>query len=150
MNIIVIRADGSIQTRPDSTLMRRPEDFYLPEDLDSVTARTCLYIKMAKAGKAIRREFAHRYFDSVGKGVLLTCGKDISYIDWSTYIFEGCTPAGEIEAGLFNRICEELERVTRHISVRQTDIVAFENDDPVVLRRGDSYSPWPSLEFNIR
>ncbi len=150
MNIVVIRADGSIQTRPDSTLMRRPEDFYLPDDLDSVTARTCFYIKMTKAGKAVGRQFAHRYFDSVGKGVLLTCEKDITYLDWSTYIFEECTPAGEIGQDLFNRICDEIERVTRHISLRQTDILAFENDDPVELRRGDSYAPYPSLEFNIR
>lgn len=150
MNIIVIGPDGSVSTRPDSTLMRRPQDFFLPEDLGSVTARTCLYIKMTKAGKAIRREFARRYFDSVGKGVLLTCDGGITHIDWSTYIFEGQTPSGEIDSGLLNTICEGLERATRHISVRQSDIVAFENDDPVTLRRGDAYSPWPSLEFNIR
>ncbi|MBO4571019.1 MAG: hypothetical protein J5699_03730 [Bacteroidales bacterium] len=150
MNIIVIRADGSLSTRPDSTLMRRPEDFYLPDGFDTVTARPCSYIKMAKAGKAVRKEFAHRYFTGIGRGVLLTCGKDATYIDWSTYIFDGETPAEELAAPLFNRICEEIVYVTRLISVRQGDIIAIEVDDPTVLRRGDAYAPSPSLEFNIR
>lgn len=154
MNIIVIQSDGSFYTRPDSTLKRRPEDFYLPDDISYATARTCTFITLIKAGKAISPAFAHRYFDTLGCGILFTCEGGITHIDGSSYFFPGGTPASEIDEELSCRIKAELARVTRHISVRASDIIAFENDDPATFRRGDAVNLYPSsetnLEFNIR
>lgn len=151
MNIIVIKADGSFYTRPDTTLEREPKDFYLPDDITAATARTCRYIKIIKAGKAVPKAFAHRYFDSVGRGILFTCDGSITHIDYSSYFFEGAEPAYKLGRDDFDRICAEIERVTRHISVRFADIIAFENEDPEEYRRGDLVSPYSSdLEFSIR
>ena len=154
MNIIVIKTDGSFYTRPDSTLMRRPEDFYLPEDISEATARTCTYITLTKAGKAVSPAFAHRYFDTLGRGILFTCDGSITHIDGSSYFFPGGTSAPELGEDLSCRIKAEIARVTRHISVRASDIIAFENDDPATFRRGDAVNLYPSpetcLEFNIR
>ena len=152
MNIIVVRSDGSFYTRPDTTLERDPKDFYLPDDLSEVTARSCTYIKIIKAGKAVPGRFATRYFDAVGRGVLLYCDKEIPYIDYSSYFFEECIPAGNCLPGEISRICSEIERITKHISVRYADIIAFEHDDPREFHRGDTvncYISDPSLDFNI-
>jgi len=152
MNIIVVRADGSFYTRPDTTLERDSKDFYLPDDLSKVTSRTCTYVKIIKAGKAVPERFASRYFDSVGRGVLLYCDKEISHIDYSSYFFEECTPVANCLPGEVSHICKEIERITKHISVRFADIIAFEHEDPHEYGRGDSvkcYPSDPSLDFNI-
>lgn len=152
MNIIVIKADGSFYTRPDTTLEREPKDFYIPDDIISATARTCTWIKVTKAGKAVPKAFAHRYFDALGRGILFTCNESITHIDYSSYFFEETTPAYKLDKMLYDHICSEIERVTKHISVRFADIIAFENEDPKVFHRDetvDIYSD-PALEFNIR
>lgn len=152
MNIIVIKADGSFYTRPDTTLEREPKDFYIPDDIISATARTCTWIKVTKAGKAVPKAFAHRYFDALGRGILFTCNGSITHIDYSSYFFEQTTPAYRLDKTTYEHICAEIERVTRHISVRFADIIAFENDDPATYGRGDSVNPYSdsSLEFLIR
>lgn len=152
MNIIVVRPDGSFYTRPDTTLERDPKDFYLPDDLSAVTARTCTYIKITKAGKAVPERFATRYFDAVGKGVLLYCDDAVPYVDYSSYFFQECTPASNCLPGEISRICSEISRITRHISVRYADIIAFESGELREYRRGDTVKCYPSdssLEFNI-
>ena len=153
MNIIVVKADGEFYTRPDTTLEREAKDFYIPDDIVSATARNCTYIKIIKAGKAVPKAFAHRYFDALGRGILFTCNESITHIDYSSYFFEEMTPAYQLDRAQFDHICAEIERVTRHISVRFADIIAFEADDPATYRRGDAvnrYSDSPDLEFNIR
>jgi len=144
MNIIVVRADGTFYTRPDTTLERDPKDFYLPDDLSRVTARNCTYIKIIKAGKAVPERFAARYFDAVGRGVLLYCSSEapavpeLPYIDYSSYFFEPCTPVNNCLPGEVSHLCKEIERITRHISVRFADIIAFEEGDSREFRRGDT------------
>ena len=152
MNIIVIRADGSYYTRPDTTLEREPKDFYAPDDIETVCARTCTWIKVTKACKAVPKAFAHRYFDALGRGVLLTCNDTITHIDYSSYFFEPAEPAYKLEKAQYDHICSEIARVTKHISVRYADIIAFENEDPQVFRRSETVNPYSdeSLEFSIR
>lgn len=152
MNIIVIKADGSYYTRPDTTLEREPKDFYIPDDILTATARTCTWIKVTKAGKAVPKAFAHRYFDAEGKGILFTCNDAITHIDYSSYFFQETTPAYQLGKARFEQICAEIERVTKHISIRYADVIAFENDDPKVFRRDETVSLYsdPALEFNIR
>lgn len=159
MNIVVVRADGTFYTRPDTTLERDPKDFYLPDDLDAVITRKCTYIKIIKAGKAVPERFAQRYFDSVGRGVLLYCSHEapavsfeLPYIDYSSYFFEPCTPVNNCLPGEVSHICKEIERITRHISVRFADIIAFEEQGETAAGRGDTIECYPSdpeLAFKI-
>lgn len=149
MNIIVVRSDGSFYTRPDTTLERDPKDFYLPDDLNVVRARKCTYIKIIKAGKAVPERFAQRYFDAIGRGVLLYCD-GISHIDYSSYFFEPCTPVANCLPGEVSHLCKEIERITRHISVRFADVIAFEEGDDRDYKRGDSVELYDSdLAFKI-
>lgn len=152
MNIIVVRPDGTFYTRPDTTLERDPKDFYLPDDLSSVTAQPCTYVRIIKAGKAVPERFATRYFDAVGRGVLLYCDNGIPHIDYSSYFFQECTPAANCLPGEISRICGEISRITAHISVRYADIIAFESGESLEYRRGDTVCCYPSdtsLEFII-
>lgn len=154
MNIIVVRTDGSFYTRPDTTLCRVPRDFYVPDDLSEITAFTCTFITVTKAGKAIPERFAYRYFDAMGKGILFYCD-GIPHIDWSTYFFQKTTPASYLLPEQMRNISREMERITRHISVRFGDIIAFENSGGFTFRRGDTVDMYhsvdseESLSFNI-
>lgn len=72
MNILVVAYNGqSYYFRPDTTLEKESKDYYCPDDIDSLALMPCLYIKISKAGKCIEQKFAHRYYDSIGAGILL-------------------------------------------------------------------------------
>lgn len=138
MNIIVVRSDGSFYTRPDTTLARPPWDFYVPDDFSSVSARTCTWVRIIKAGKAVPERFAHRYFDSIGRGVLLYPDGNVPYVDASSFFIPGqknvslCLPR-EVDS-----ISKAIVRITRHVSVRYADVIAFEDDNaPMQFARGD-------------
>lgn len=145
MNIIVVRTDGTFYTRPDTTLSRVPRDFYVPDDISQITAATCTYVNIIKAGKAVPERFVYRYFDAVGKGILFYCD-GLPHIDWCSYFFQNTTPASYILPEQMRCISKEIERITRHISVRFGDIVAFENSGPMEFRRGDTVDFYPSAE----
>lgn len=72
MNIIVspYKKEGFL-CRPDSTLIRAIEEYYIPDEVDQISATPILYIKTLRAGKAISNRFVERYVDSYGFGILL-------------------------------------------------------------------------------
>lgn len=72
MNIIVspYRKQG-FYCRPDSTLIRAIDEYYIPDEVESISASPILYIKTLRAGKAISNRFVERYVDSFGFGILL-------------------------------------------------------------------------------
>lgn len=150
MNIIVLRSDGSIQTRPDTSLVRFPKDFYMPDEFTSLSAVTCTYIKLIKAGKAVPERFASRYFDSMGKGILIYCDGTEPYVDASSYFFEERVPAANLTPEQIRDICRNIGRITSRVSVRFSDIIAFENSGGTMLKRGDRVNLYSDdLAFNI-
>ena len=71
MNIIVITAGGHITVRPDTTWEKDNEDFYLPDEVSSVSFTPVLFARISKPGRSVGLRFASRYFGSFGYGVLL-------------------------------------------------------------------------------
>lgn len=73
MNIIVSlhEAGGRYCFRPDTTLEKESFDYYVPDGIPSLTCCPVLFVRICKAGKAIKERFAERYFDEGGYGVLL-------------------------------------------------------------------------------
>jgi hypothetical protein len=72
MNIIVSPYQKeTFYCRPDSTLIRALEEYYIPDQVEKITASPVMYIKTLRAGKAIAHRFAERYIDSYGFGLLL-------------------------------------------------------------------------------
>ena len=152
MNIVVVRPDGTFYTRPDTTLVRGARDYYLPEDLSSVTACPCTWISLKKSAKAVLERFAPRYYDVLGEGILLYGDAGVSYLDATTVIFPETRPAAELSEEENARIAEALERITRHQLLRLADLLVFESSDSVTLSRGDEvnlYAGVDSRRFRI-
>ncbi len=71
MNIVVLSATGNIIVRPDTTWERDGEDLYVPEFIHSLKYTPVLFARISKPGRSISYEFASRYYDAIGYGILL-------------------------------------------------------------------------------
>lgn len=72
MNIIIVPQNNkSFYCRPDSTLIRALDDYFIPDYVESIEIAPVLYIKTFRAGKAIAQRFINRYIDSYGYGLLI-------------------------------------------------------------------------------
>lgn len=58
--------------KPDSAILPKEQDFYIPEFSNDVHYEVEVLIKIKKVGKHISKEFAHRYYDEVGLGIDFT------------------------------------------------------------------------------
>ncbi|MDB2657193.1 fumarylacetoacetate hydrolase family protein [Crocinitomicaceae bacterium] len=58
--------------KPDVALLKAGNDFYYPGFSKDVHFECEIVVKIAKAGKSINREFAHKYYDSIGLGIDFT------------------------------------------------------------------------------
>lgn len=71
MNIIVRTAGGRIVVRPDTGWNRKSEDYYVPGFVSEISYSPVLFARVSKPGKNVAPEFAARYYDAVGYGILL-------------------------------------------------------------------------------
>lgn len=71
MNILALNSKSVCICRPDTSLNKENEDFYVPEDIEYIGWSPVLYARICKAGKAVQPEFADRYYDSIAFGVFL-------------------------------------------------------------------------------
>lgn len=72
MNILIApKEDSYFYFRPDSTLIRSLDEYYLPDFVEQIEFTPILYIKTLKPGKAVAKRFVTRYLDSFGFGSLL-------------------------------------------------------------------------------
>jgi acylpyruvate hydrolase len=58
--------------KPDSSLLRNNDPFYIPEWSKEIHHEIELVIKIGRLGKNIGKQFAHRYFDEIGLGIDFT------------------------------------------------------------------------------
>ena len=58
--------------KPDSSLLRNNDPFYIPDWTKDVHHEIELVIKINRIGKNIEKQFAHRYFDEIGLGIDFT------------------------------------------------------------------------------
>jgi 2-keto-4-pentenoate hydratase/2-oxohepta-3-ene-1,7-dioic acid hydratase in catechol pathway len=58
--------------KPDSSLLRNNDPFYLPDWTREVHHEIELVIKINRLGKNIEKRFAHRYYDEIGLGIDFT------------------------------------------------------------------------------
>ncbi len=71
MNIIVMTAGGRVIARPDTTWVRKNEDFFPPDFVSALSFTPVLYARISKAGRCVGADFARRHFGETGCGVLL-------------------------------------------------------------------------------
>jgi 2-keto-4-pentenoate hydratase/2-oxohepta-3-ene-1,7-dioic acid hydratase in catechol pathway len=58
--------------KPDSSLLRNNDPFYIPTWTNDVHHEIELVIKINRLGKNIEKHFAHRYFNEIGLGIDFT------------------------------------------------------------------------------
>lgn len=58
--------------KPDSSILPKEQDFYIPEFSDEVHYEVEVLVKIKKVGKHISKKFAHKYYDEVGLGIDFT------------------------------------------------------------------------------
>lgn len=161
MNIAVLRPSGNYCFRPDTTLNREARDYYIPDGIEAVTLRPCIYSKIIKAGKCVSERFAERYVDNFGFGVLLdaedTDPMEAFCMDGSSYLSGDTAPVSGINDAVFEvsvngkpwlrkeefsagMLFDALVTVSRMSSVRATDMIAVCLPESVTLHKGDSFT----------
>ncbi len=58
--------------KPDSAILPRDQDFYIPEFSIDVHYEVEVLVKIKKVGKHIDQKFAHTYYDEIGLGIDFT------------------------------------------------------------------------------
>jgi 2-keto-4-pentenoate hydratase/2-oxohepta-3-ene-1,7-dioic acid hydratase in catechol pathway len=58
--------------KPDSSVLPKEQDFYIPEFTKDVHYEVEVLVKIKKVGKHIEEKFAHTYYDEVGLGIDFT------------------------------------------------------------------------------
>jgi len=58
--------------KPDSAILPKGQDFYIPEFSNNVHYEVEVLIKIRKVGKHIDEKFAYKYYDEVGLGIDFT------------------------------------------------------------------------------
>src|SRR5690554_6814428 len=58
--------------KPDSSLLRNNDPFYIPEWTNEVHHEIELVIRINRLGKNIQEQFAYRYYDEIGLGIDFT------------------------------------------------------------------------------
>ncbi|ALM06578.1 2-hydroxyhepta-2,4-diene-1,7-dioate isomerase [Sediminicola sp. YIK13] len=64
--------DPVVFIKPDSSVLPKEQDFYIPEFTKDVHYEVEVLVKIKKVGKHIEEKFAHTYYDEVGLGIDFT------------------------------------------------------------------------------
>ena len=65
-------AEPVVFIKPDSAVLPKEQDFYIPEFTDDVHYEVEVLVKIKKVGKHISKKFAHKYYDEIGLGIDFT------------------------------------------------------------------------------
>jgi len=58
--------------KPDSAVLKKGMDFYIPEFSNEIHYEVEVLIKICKVGRGIQPEFAHTYYNEIGLGIDFT------------------------------------------------------------------------------
>jgi len=67
-----IPEDPVIFMKPDTAILKKGSDFYIPEFSDDIHYELEVVLKISKGGKYIRKENAGKHFDEIGLGIDFT------------------------------------------------------------------------------
>ena len=64
--------DPVIFIKPDSAVLPKEQDFYIPEFSENIHYEVEVLVKIKKVGKHIDEKFAHTYYEEIGLGIDFT------------------------------------------------------------------------------
>lgn len=158
MNIVVKTAGGRYIVRPDTTWERDNEDLYMPEFVKEVSFTPVLFARISKPGRSVGEEFASRYYDGIGFGVLLypenmidgseegfaaaSCLDHTSFLPFPVYntltlgygdntfeLFRNDEMIFSYDKGKKEMIEKAIAEATRFIYIRTGDVLAIELEE---------------------
>ncbi|NLD22484.1 MAG: hypothetical protein GX664_08480 [Bacteroidales bacterium] len=160
MNIAVVTSDRDYYFRPDTSLNREAQNFYLPDGVSQLRLTPCIYSKLIKGGKSIGAKFATRYVDSFGFGLLFddiaALQGEATSMDQSTVITYETLPLQELSSATFQininsqsltfddfneqLIINAITLVSKKCTLRASDLIVCCRDESFAIAAGDIIS----------
>lgn len=87
--------------KPDTSLLPRKADFYIPEFSNNIHYEAEIILKISRVGKYIQPEFAHKYYETISLGIDFTARdlqsklKEKGHPWEAAKAFDGAAVAGE-------------------------------------------------------
>lgn len=133
MNLFIFPYQSdNFYTSPDTAICKEesaPLKYYVPDGIETLRVIPFAYIKISRAGKCIREDFAHRHYAVCGWGLHLSTYdvNEGNTLDNSIFLSKG-TEIGDSYEG-FEYFDTALQRASEYMSLRSGDIVALELED---------------------
>jgi len=134
LNILVRTYNGNTVFRPDTSWERQNRDFYVPEFVSILEWAPVVFVRVSRAGRSIAERFATRYFDAVGRGLLLYAkGEDMesfaagSCLNHTSYLPDSALVKPEdSDKETLNLACKAIASCSLSCQMRAGDLVAIE------------------------
>lgn len=137
MNLFVFPYQSeNFYTCPDTAIVREKDTsdafkYWVPDGIETLRAIRFAYIRIERAGKCIREEYAHRHYKTCGWGIHFST-YDINEgntLDNSIFLSEATTIGDKGPYEGFEAFDTVLERASRYMSLRSGDLIVLELED---------------------
>ena len=140
--------------KPDSAVLPKEQDFYIPEFTDDVHYEVEVLVKIKKVGKHIKQSFAPSYYDEIGLGIDFTA-RDLQAklkekgLPWEkSKGFDGAAVIGEwvskTDYDTVNNLSFELKKNNEVVQTGNTSLMLWKIDELIAyvstfftLKKGD-------------
>ncbi len=137
MNLFVFPYQSdNFYTSPDTAVFRKDSSensvkYYVPDKIETLRAIPFAYIKIDKACKCIREEYAHLYYSTCGWGIHI-CTYDINEgncLDNSVFLAPITPIKGNGPYQGFEFFDTAIQRASEYMSLRSGDLIVLELED---------------------
>lgn len=138
MNLFIFPYQSeNFYTCPDTAIYREKAEkdgefkYYVPDGIETVRAIPFVYVKISRAGKCVRQDYAHRHYSLCGWGLHLATYdvNEGNCLDNSVFLSEPAKIDGEGPYEDFVFFDSAIERASEFMSLRSGDIIALELED---------------------
>ncbi len=127
MKTLIFKPDGSVRVLADSAVGRNRQPWFLPDFGSDWTFHSAPALRISRLGKAIRREFAHRYVEERSL-VWIPLAADNPAADY----MDGAIVVGDWRPldpeGLSDAERDAIVRASKYATLKQGDIIVLDCD----------------------
>ncbi len=131
MNLFIFPYQSeNFYTCPD-TAVNQTNSFWVPDGIDTLRAIPFVYVRIGRAAKCSKAEYAFRHYSECGYGIHLT-SYDVNEgntLDSSLFLSPSTPTEGSGPYEGFEAFDSAIERASQYMSLRSGDIIALELED---------------------
>lgn len=131
MNLFIFPYQSeNFYTCPD-TAVNQTNSFWVPDGIDTLRAIPFVYVRIGRAAKCSKAEYAFRHYSECGYGIHLT-SYDVNEgntLDSSVFLSPSTPTEGSGPYEGFEAFDSAIERASQYMSLRSGDIIALELED---------------------